>query len=115
MKLEEINLWMLDTISEGGYCVRELYEYITSNNVRRDDFLNALQSLYSNNLIVLNFSVLRQDSSEASISRKKLELQSLDSVLRQNLSGASRDVVDLSQDGRFLLQKMGVGYPDDSA
>ncbi|MEK7856025.1 MAG: hypothetical protein AAB288_08045 [Acidobacteriota bacterium] len=110
MKLEDLKRWIVDTISEGGYSFKELYEYILSHDIRTDDFLSAIREASEANLIVVYVSTPHsEDKISLDQSNQKETIDNYVSLRELESKIGSRHYFDLTREGLEYLER----DPDD--
>lgn len=52
MKDYDLYLWIMDTLMEGEYAIRHLYDYIHRGDINLDEFIEAIRDIWCNDYII---------------------------------------------------------------
>jgi hypothetical protein len=100
----EIEILILDTLSEGTYSLVELVDYLSRNNVAIEKTRESMKDLVISNQVVL----LRKKDS-LPISEALVVVESIASIVEEERASNIIHSVDITEKGTSLLTKLGVG------
>lgn len=97
---EDLKLWIVDTISEGGYSLRELSEYITKNDISEYFFIKEFKNIFLEKKISIKFN-----------NREIVSLIQLDSIISSQQQWPKLEL-EISLNGKLFLEKNGIRLAD---
>ena len=107
MNDKELELWILDTIEEGGYSFQELSDYISRSEIKSDILSSILNKIILKNFInIYEYSYKTHKMKEISIKNQKIILSKFNEILKE--TGDQKYHFQITKSGISYLRENGI-------
>lgn len=105
---EELEAWVLDTVSEGGYSFTEISQYFARHNVGITALSSVLQVLFKKGEIEVLTTKDVQDEEIQGVEEQNVALARFVEIVDCESKKTSRHYLKVSQEGKKTLMALGV-------